>query len=237
KRMADMNTRSISRIMMANINPVEQIGIKTVLAQSFELDAIQESSHTQDILSEVQHQRFDLIIVDSEWRNGHKAEILRMLKELKSMKSSPPVVVIGSFDDRQYVFEAYKEGIGSFVDKSCPNEEFLFAIDKVLGGRKYVCPVLDEYLAGQILNRDTKDAMRPLHESLSGREYQVMLYLVQGLTQTEIAQKLNINRKTVHTYKSRVYEKMQVENLKELMMYAMRHGIANPCMMPDDYDN
>nr|HPJ94418.1 LuxR C-terminal-related transcriptional regulator [Deltaproteobacteria bacterium] len=86
-------------------------------------------------------------------------------------------------------------------------------------------------------NRDTKDAMRPLHESLSGREYQVMLYLVQGLTQTEIAQKLNINRKTVHTYKSRVYEKMQVENLKELMMYAMRHGIANPCMMPDDYDN
>ncbi len=96
-----MNTRSISRIMMANINPVEQIGIKTVLAQSFELDAIQESSHTQDILSEVQHQRFDLIIVDSEWRNGHKAEILRMLKELKSMKSSPPVVVIGTEDYRQ----------------------------------------------------------------------------------------------------------------------------------------
>ncbi|MBN2299385.1 MAG: response regulator transcription factor [Deltaproteobacteria bacterium] len=231
-----MNTKSISKIMMASISPVEQIGIKTVLAQSFELDAIQESSHAQDIISEVRHQRFDLIIVDSEWHNGRKAEILRMLKELKSMKSSPPIVVIGSLDDWQYVYETYKEGAGSFVDKSCPNEEFVFAIDKVLGGKKYVCPVLDEYLAEQVLNRDTKDAMRPLHELLSGREYQVMLYLVQGLTQTEIAQKLSINRKTVHTYKSRVYEKMHVKNLKELMMYALRHGVANPCTIPDDYD-
>lgn len=221
---------------MANVNPVERIGIKGVLSQSFELDTIQESSQPRDILSEVQHQRFDLIIVDSECRNERKAEILRMLRELKGMKSSPPVVVMGSLDDRQYVFEAYKEGVGSFVDKSCPNEEFVFAIDRVLGGKKYVCPVLDEYLAEQVLNGDTKNAARPLHESLSAREFQVMQYLVQGVTQTEIAEKMNINRKTVHTYKARIYEKMHVDNLKELMMYALRHGVANPCMTPDEYD-
>ena len=111
-----------------------------------------------------------------------------------------------------------------YVDKASSIDEFLRAVDKVLCGKKYVSPNMEEYLAEQVADRYTRKQCIPLHENLSKRELQVMLYLVQGLTQTEIARKLHISRKTIYTYKASIFEKMNVKNLKGLIIYALMHG-------------
>ena len=61
--------------------------------------------------------------------------------------------------------------------------------------------------------------------------------MVQGMTQTGISKQMNLSRKTVYTYKTRIYEKMNVDNLKQLMVYALRHGIVKTGISPDDYND
>ena len=221
--------------MLANDKPVESIGIRKLLARHFGLAAIQETMHTQDIINRVQSQRFDLIIVDSSYRNLQKGELLSLIKELKKMKNPIPIVITGNHDDRQYALHTYMAGVMGFVDKSCPNDEFLRAIEKVLGGKKYVSPMLNDYLAEQAAGRYGRTPGIPLHETLSCREFQVMQYMVQGLTQTDIAIKLDIHRKTVFTYKTRIFEKMHMENLTGLITYALLHGLIKQAITPDGY--
>ena len=232
-----MNTKSVLKIMMANVNTVERIGIKEVLAQQFQSDIFTRSLRTREIISEVQQQSFDLIIVDSTYPKERQGEILEILKELRQIKCSCPVVVMGSQDDWHYICEAYREGAKSFFDKTWPNYEFTKAIEKVLGGKKSVCPVLEDLLVEGVVNKKNNSFCISLHEKLSKREFQVMQYMVQGMTQTDIAKKMNISRKTVYTYKARIQEKMHVNTLKELVVYALRHGIVKAGMCPDDYHN
>lgn len=220
--------------MMVNINSVERIGIREVLAQRFQSDIFIASLEAREIVSKVQQQEFDLIIIDSLYPKEHQWKILKILNELKQIKCLIPVVVMGSQEDWQFMYEASREGLTSYVDKTWTCNEFIKAIEKVLDGKRCICPVLENVLVERVIARNYNTA---LHEKLSQREFQVMQYMVQGMMQTDIAKEMNISKKTVHTYKTRIYDKMHVNNLKELIVYAMRHGIVKPRMIPDGYNN
>jgi len=230
-----MNTKSIPRLMLANDNPVERIGLQGLLARRYDLESLQETMQAQDIINRVKNHRFDLIILDSSYRRCQRGEILRMIQELKKMNNPIPIMIMGTHNDRQYAFHTYLAGVTGFVDKACPIDEFMRAIDKVLGGKKYVSPMLEEYLAEQVAGGYGRIPGVPLHQTLSSREFEVMQYMIHGMTQTEIAEKLRIHRKTVFTYKSRIFEKMHVENLTGLITYALLHGLISQNLTPDDY--
>ena len=89
-------------------------------------------------------------------------------------------------------------------------------------GKKYVSSSLAEKLAFE-LEIDTE---KPLHETLSDREYQVMCMIASGKTVKEIAEELFLSVKTISTYRSRILEKMKMNNNAELTYYAIKHGLV-----------
>ena len=98
------------------------------------------------------------------------------------------------------------------------------AIRKVSYGRKYVSASLAEKLAFA-LDIDTKN---PPHETLSDREYQVMLMIASGKSVKEIAAELCLSVKTISTYRARVMEKMNMKKNAELTLYAVRNRLMDP---------
>ena len=102
-----MSATTRPRIIFANDNPVELIGIQKVLSSRFDLDIILQIMQTKDIINKVQNQCFDLIILDLSYRDYQKGEVLVLIKELKKMKKQTPIMITGDHEDRQYAVHAY----------------------------------------------------------------------------------------------------------------------------------
>ena len=125
------------------------------------------------------------------------------------------------------VTRAEREALGmiraGYLTKESAPEELVAAIRKVSTGGRYVSPWLSERLAVLL----GSGADRPPHESLSNREFRVMLMLASGRTATEVADALCLSVKTISTYRSRALVKMNMRNNAEFSFYAVKHGLLD----------
>ena len=126
--------------------------------------------------------------------------------------------------EEQYAVRALRAGASGYLTKASAPDELIGAIRKVSYGRKYVSASLAEKLAFA-LDIDTK---KPPHETLSDREYQVMLMIASGKSVKEIAAELCLSVKTISTYRARVMEKMNMKKNAELTLYAVRNRLMDP---------
>ncbi len=107
------------------------------------------------------------------------------------------------------------------MHKEAAPDELVGAIRKVCSGKKYVSESLAERMANMLdLNLE-----KPPHERLSDREFQVLCFIASGKSMTEIAKKLSLSVKTVSTFRTRILQKMGMENNAELIRYALTHGL------------
>ena len=94
---------------------------------------------------------------------------------------------------------------------------------KIVAGRRYISPEIAERLATEL----TLDAARPLHASLSDREFDVLRSIASGQTVGEIADRLSLSVKTVSTYRARILGKMRMKNNAELMQYVITNRLLD----------
>jgi DNA-binding NarL/FixJ family response regulator len=97
------------------------------------------------------------------------------------------------------------------------------AIRKVVAGGRYVSPALAEKLA---LDLDEHEN-RPIHETLSAREFEILVMIGSGKTVSQIAEELHLSVTTVSTYRARILEKMNMSTTSELMRYALRSHLVD----------
>ncbi len=109
-----------------------------------------------------------------------------------------------------------------FVSKNSDLSELRKAIDTVLNGRKYISDTLSEHLAG-MLHKD-QSRVNPF-EKLSRRELEICSLMIQGQSIIEIAKTLAIAQSTVGTYKTRIFQKLDVKNLVELIELGKVNGL------------
>jgi DNA-binding NarL/FixJ family response regulator len=124
--------------------------------------------------------------------------------------------------EEQYAVRSLRAGAAGYLTKESAPDELIDAIKKVAAGGKYITASLAEKLAGEI----GPDAEKLLHEILSDREYQVMCMIASGKTVKEIAEALNLSVKTISTHRSRILNKMRMDNNAQLTHYAIKRGLV-----------
>jgi len=148
---------------------------------------------------------------------------LDVLKELKVRKPGLPVLILSMHPEEQYAVRALRFGASGYLTKGSAADELLRAIRKVLSGGRYISSSLAERLADSLYD----DAERPLHETLSNREYQMLRMIGAGKTITEIAVELSLSVKTISTFRTRILRKMRMKNNAELVCYAIHNKLAD----------
>ena len=134
-----------------------------------------------------------------------------------------PVIILSCQPEEQYAVRCLRAGAAAYINKESAPEELALATKKILSGGRYVSSSLAEKL---IANLD-ESAGKPLHESLSDREFEVMRMIANGVPLTEIGGRLHVSVKTVSTYRTRIMEKMQMKSNAELTRYAMTHSLID----------
>jgi len=144
------------------------------------------------------------------------------LKQLKNQKPKLPILVLSVHPEEQYAVRVLRAGASGYLTKESAPDELIAAIRKVSMGKKYVSSSLAEKLALEL----EIDHEKPLHETLSDREYRVMCMIASGKMLNEVADELYLSVKTISTYRTRILEKMKMKSNIELTHYAIKHGLV-----------
>ena len=207
------------KILIADDHPIVRQGLKQILSEEFEIEALGEAQNSQEVLELVRKKDWDIVVLDITMPGRGGIEVL---KELKTQKPKLPVLILSMHPEDQYAVRVLKAGAAGYLTKESVQDELVKAIKKILGGGKYVSPSLAEKMAFDLETKTEK----PLHETLSDREYQVMLLIGLGKTVSQIAEKLSLSVKTIDTYRTRILEKMKMKTNAELMHYVIKNKLV-----------
>ncbi|MDO8465204.1 MAG: response regulator transcription factor [Gallionella sp.] len=202
------------RIMIADDHAIVRQGLTQILQISGEMNIVASFTNGADALNWLRKNDCDVALIDISMpgMNG-----IDLLKQLRKEKPKLPVLILSAYPEDQYAVRLIKAGANGYLNKECAPEEVVAAVQSVLNGHKYITPAVSEMLASEI---SLPDGKLP-HEALSNREYQIFMLLASAQTVAEIADTLKLSSKTVSTYRSRILEKMHLQNNAQLMRYAV----------------
>lgn len=206
------------KILICDDHKIVRDGLKQILQQLGGGTVIEEAGDGYEALNLLKKSQCDILLLDISLPGMTGMEILQ---SVKAKWPAVNVLMLSMMPQEQYAILALKLGASGYLTKDTASEELLLAIRKVSEGGKYISHTLAESLALNL----TKDTNKLKHESLSGREFEIMIKLANGKSLQEIGNELFISDKTVSTYRSRIMEKMDLSKNAELTRYCLEHNL------------
>jgi DNA-binding NarL/FixJ family response regulator len=206
------------RILIADDHAIVRKGIKQLLLDEYTHATIEESNDAEELVKKVINGKWDVVICDLNLpgRSG-----LDALKQLKQLYPKLPVLIMSIYPEEQYAPRVLKAGASGYLGKDTIHDELIKAIETVRKGKKYINPVTAEKLVDHL----SHDKNQPAYELLSDREFDVFKLLASGKSVSEIAKQLFLSATTISTYRSRILEKLQLQNNTELVRYAIENDL------------
>lgn len=209
----------MTTVLIADDHPIVIKGIQQTLYEEFGNIITHTASNTQEVIQKILTNDYDLVILDITMpgRGGIEA-----LKQIRAESPRLPILILSVHSGGQYPIQALRAGASGYVTKNRAPEELVTAVKRLLNGQKYISTDLSEILLLEL----NADADKPLHASLSDREYEVLCLIASAKTITEIGRELVLSVKTISTYRTRILEKMNMRNNAELMHYAAHNQLT-----------
>jgi two-component system invasion response regulator UvrY len=208
------------RLLLADDHAIVRQGVRQLLIDRGVADEVIEAETGSQALASLDKHAFDTILLDISLPDMNGVEVLKRMKR-KSPRT--PVLMFSMYREDQYAVRALKAGAAGYLSKTVNAAQMIAAIQQVASGRKYVSPAMAEALADYV----SFDGEQLPHEKLSDREYQTLCMLASGQRLTDIANALSLSVKTVSVYRSRLLEKMKLNNNAELTFYVMSNRLVD----------
>jgi len=207
------------KVVIADDHPFIREGVKKVVNSKTDLEVIGEAENGNELLDILEEKEPNIVILDITMpgKSG-----LELLKQINSLYPDLPVLILSIHSEERFAVRALKAGAYGYLTKTSISEELIKAIRKITTEkRKYITPEVGEQLASQVdANKDN-----PLHEALSDREFQVLCMIAKGMKVTDIAQELSLSPQTIHTYRTRIKEKLNTSSNVEMTRYAIENNL------------
>lgn len=206
------------RIILVDDHELIREGLKKVIAKESDIDVIGEAQNADEMFEILSKNKIDIVILDITLpgRSG-----LDLISEIKTHYPDTRILILSMHPEDRFAVRALRAGAFGFITKGTASKILIEALRKIADGRKYITPTLAEHLA---LELDV-DHDKPLHESLSNREFEVMRLIAEGKSVSEIAEMLFISVNTVTSYRSRIMEKMKMKTNAEIIRYAIEQNL------------
>jgi DNA-binding NarL/FixJ family response regulator len=204
------------RIFIVDDHPVLRIGLTARITQEKDLVVCGEATDGPKALSAIPKAGPDLVVVDLSLRNGSGMELI---KDLVIQVPELKIVVLSMHDEMIYAERAIKAGARAYVMKQDSSQQIVTAVRRVLEGKVFISEKVMAAIASKLGKK--MDDSSPL-ERMNDRELQVFELIGQGLSSTEIAERLHWSIKTVQMYLTRAKAKFGVSSGKELLLESFR---------------
>ncbi|MHA4739974.1 response regulator transcription factor [Dyadobacter sp. MSC1_007] len=201
------------KILIIEDEPLTVLGLKQKIGEINPIALIEATPTVETALTLMDQNAFQLIILDIDIKGRAGAS---SVERLKARQPQTAVLIITDLDEEVYGLHYINAGADGFMSKLAPSARFDEAIRAMMVMGKYVSSNLQQMIIQEFQEQRSSRYVNPLM-NISDREKQVMTFLIDGKSTSEIASMLNINRTTVGTHKMRILKKMQVSSLIKLI--------------------
>ena len=208
----------VIRVLLVDDHKLVRTGIRMILEDTADLRVAGEAESGEAAIALARELKPDVVLMDVSMPGIGGLEATR---RLLASDSKVKVIVVSVHATEPYPLRLMEAGAHGYLTKDCAAEEIVTAVRQVKAGKRYITASIAQQLA---LAKVDASQGSPF-EQLSQRETQVMLMITSGQSSQAIAKKLHLSPKTVSTYRTRLFQKLAVDNDVALTRLALRYGV------------
>ena len=212
------------RVLVADDQALVRAGIRMLVETQPDLKVVAEAADGLAAVAEARTSSPDIVLMDIRMPRLDGIEAARRIIALGP--DSARVVMLTTFDLDEYVFDALSAGASGFLLKHAPPEELLFGIRAAADGHALVAPALTRRLIEQFARIRPRAA--PELDRLTEREREVLILMIRGRSNAEIARELVVGESTVKTHVTRVLTKLGLRDRAQAVIYGYETGLVTP---------
>ncbi len=225
----DQESTSVIRVLLADDHALVREGTRRLIETESDLEVVAEASSGEEALEAARRLRPDIAIMDIAMPGIGGIEATRAIK---AECSGTAILVLSAYDDEPYLLALIEAGAAGFLLKNVNGRELVEAIRAVARGESVLQPALSKRVMGRLSARPAASQRPP--DMLSEREFDVLRLAARGLPNKEIARRMNLSIRTVHSHLANVFMKMRVGSRTEAVLLALRQGMIT---LQDTYDD
>lgn len=212
-------------IVIADSSELILNGLKVILQPDFENEIIlvRDYNSLLDNLNNIQN---PILIIDYT-SDGFSLE---QIVDIKNKYPAVNVMAITPYTNAQTIVQAVQAGVGSHVKKECSVKEIKSALNSTFRGDKFFCSDIANQLKSESINIEKVPfkSLNPSSAQLSDRELQIIQFIAEGYTNSQIAAIIYLSNHTVNTHRKNIMKKLGVNNTAGIVMYAVKTEMVSP---------
>jgi len=212
------------RIVLADDHTLVRHGLRLMIEREPGLKVVAEASNGKEAVVAVEACLPHVIVMDLAMPMLNGIEAARQI-HLKHPTTS--IVVLSMHSDESYVLRALKAGARAYLLKDSADADLINAIRAVTEGKAFFSPAISRVLVEDYVRQLQQKGVEDSYELLTSREREVLQLLGEGKSNKEVAQLLNLSPYTVETHRSNLMEKLNLHNVPDLILYAVRKGVIS----------
>lgn len=210
------------RIIIADDHQLFREGLANLLADSKDIEILDQAGNGEEAIVKARELNPDVIIMDIGMPVLDGVEATRkLLQELPGSR----VIALSMHADKQYIKGMFEAGASGYLFKNCAYSELITAIRTVNEGKKYLSERITEIMIQDYLG---KEETIPVDDSeLTEREAEILKLIAEGVSTSDISERLFVSIKTIGTHKQHILEKLNLKTTTDLVKYAIKKGIIS----------
>jgi len=207
-----------SELILNGLNTILQSHVKDIKISSF--------FNHKDLKNSIKEKSVSLLLIDYT----SKGFSLDKLIDLKNKYPNLLILAITPYSNAQTIVQAVKGGVESHVKKECSIKEILDAFDATIRGKKFFCADIIKQMRSESINiKKLKfKSFKIKSIDLSDRELQIVKFIAEGYTNSQIAAIVYLSNHTINTHRKNIMKKLGVNNTAGIVMYAVKTGMVSP---------
>jgi DNA-binding NarL/FixJ family response regulator len=212
----------VIRVVICDDQAIVRDGLELLLKLEKDIDVVGLAQDGDEAVTLVERTHPDLVLMDLKMPGMNGVEATR---RICPRYPGTRVLVLTTFDEDEWVFDAIRAGASGYLLKDTPREKVIEAIRGTLAGKSYVDPGVAGKLLDRFASRAPDQPSTLLTSRLTGRETDVLRLIALGLSNTEIAEQLHLSEGTVRNHISAIFAKLEVSDRTQAAILAIRHGL------------
>jgi DNA-binding NarL/FixJ family response regulator len=210
------------KVIICDDQAIVREGLMMLLKLEPDIEVVGTAEDGAAAVELVEKARPDLVLMDLKMPIVNGVEATR---QIKAKYPEVKVLVLTTYDDDQWVFDAIQAGAVGYLLKDVPREDLIKAIKGTASGKSYLDPAIAGKVLGQVTSHQTQPASF-VTGKLTEREIEILRLVAKGLSNTDIAERLYLSEGTVRNHISAILTKLGVSDRTQAAVIAIQHGLG-----------
>ena len=209
------------KVLVCDDQAIVRDGLELLLKLEADIDVVGVAQDGAEAVEMVDKLLPDLVLMDLKMPGMNGVEATR---QICAQFPITKVLVLTTFEDDDWVFDAIRAGASGYLLKDTPREKVIEAIRGTVIGKSYIDPMVAGKLMNQVMSKQERPS-KLITSKLTSREVEVLSLISRGFQNQEIAEKLHLSEGTVRNHVSTIFSKLDVPDRTQAAILAIQHGL------------